>query len=316
MTAKQVVVRRAAGVAVALVLALVVVGSVAAATQRDRRPPTTPTNLRVTSLSQESVSLAWDPSTDNSGSFSYVVDKDGQGWTVPQTQTTYTIDWLSPGRTYTFYVTAVDKALNVSGRSNTVTVTTPRDTTPPTAPVLSGTVRGPSQVQLTWTQSTDETRMPIRYAFFANGAPVTEHVNWWGERTIVLRHLTPATTYTFTVEARDSNDNTATSNAVTLTTEASSDVTPPSAPTNVRIVESNGGCEFWVGWTQSTDDTDPQYLIEYEIYVNGVLSPLAVGAGIDRDFVYGTASENTFIVKAVDQAGNTSEASNAVTDVC
>jgi hypothetical protein len=71
-----------------------------------------------------------------------------------------------------------------------------------------------------------------------------------------------------------------------------------------------------VGWTQATDDTDPQYLIEYEIYVNGVLSPLAVGAGIDRDFVYGTASENTFTVKAVDQAGNTSEASNAATDVC
>jgi hypothetical protein len=83
------------------------------------------------------------------------------------------------------------------------------------------------------------------------------------------------------------------------------------------VVDNNGGCEFWVGWTQSTDDTDPQYAIEYEIYVNGVLSPLAVGAGIDRDFVYGTASgENTFTVKAVDRAGNTSEASNAVTEVC
>jgi chitinase len=126
----------------------------------------------------------------------------------------------------------------------------------------------------------------------------------------------PATSYTFTVEARDSNGNTATSNPVTLTTEATSDVTPPSAPTNVRIVDS--GCvEFWVGWTQSTDDTDPPYAIEYEIYVNGVLSPLAVGAGIDRDFVYATAGgENTFTVKAVDRAGNTSEASNAVTEVC
>jgi hypothetical protein len=48
---------------------------------------------------------------------------------------------------------------------------------------------------------------------------------------------------------------------------------------------------------------------EYEIYVNGVLSPLAVGAGIDRDFVYGTASgENTFTVKAVDRAGSEGEA--------
>jgi len=59
---------------------------------RDRTPPTTPTNLRVTSLSHKSITLAWDPSTDNSGSFSYSVNKDGQNFTVPQTLTTYTID--------------------------------------------------------------------------------------------------------------------------------------------------------------------------------------------------------------------------------
>jgi hypothetical protein len=45
-----------------------------------------------------------------------------------------------------------------------------------------------------------------------------------------------------------------------------------------------------------------------------VLSPLPVNAGIDRDFVYGTAfGENTFTVKAVDRAGNTSAPSNAAT---
>jgi hypothetical protein len=235
---------------------------------------------------------------------------------VPQGQTTYTIDWLSAGRTYSFYVTASDKSLNRSGPSNTVTVTTPPDTTPPTTPQLSGSVRGPSQVSLTWTRSTDDLYPFVGYRIFAKGAQVTEHVNWYAETRVVLRHLTPATTYTFTVEAHDFNGNSTTSNAVTLTTEATTDVTPPSAPTNVRIVEDQGCAEVWVGWTQSTDDTDAQFAIEYEIYVNGVLSPLAVGAGIDRDFVYGTAQgENTFTVKAVDRAGNTSEASNAFTAV-
>lgn len=316
MTPRNAATRRVAGAAFALVLALVVVGSVAAG-RGDRTPPTTPTNLRVTALGQESVTLAWDASTDKSGSVTYSVYKDGQPFTVPQGQTTYTIDWLSPGRTYSFYVTATDKWLNQSGKSNTVTVTTLADTTPPTAPELSGAVRGPSQVSLTWTPSTDDvTWWSLGYRVFANGAPVTAHVNWYGERTVVLRHLAPATTYTFTVEANDFNGNTTMSNPVTLTTEATSDVTPPSVPTNVHIVENNGGCEFWVGWTQSTDDTDPQYAIEYEIYVNGVLSPLPVGAGIDRDFVYGTANENRFTVKAVDRAGNTSETGNAVTDVC
>ena len=144
--------------------------------------------------------------------------------------------------------------------------------------------------------------------------PVTQHVNWFGERSVVLRHLAPATSYAFTVEANDFNGNTTMSNAVTLRTEATSDVTPPSAPTNVRIVRDQGCGEVWVGWTQSTDDNDPQSLIEYEIYVNGVLSPLPVGGGIDEDFVYATAhGDNTFTVKAVDRAGNTSEASNAFT---
>ena len=177
-------------------------------------------------------------------------------------------------------------------------------------------MRGPSQVSLTWTRSTDDLATFVGYRIFANGALVTEHVNWYAETGVVLRHLTPATSYTFTVQAHDFSGNAATSNAVTITTEATNDVTPPSAPTNVRIVD--GGCvEFWLGWNQSTDDTDPEYAIEYEIYVNGVLSPLPVAGGIDRDFVYGTAGgENTFTVKAVDRARNTSEASNAVTEVC
>ena len=318
----KVVVRRVAGAALILVLGLIVVGPVAAGKKPpspsgDKTPPTTPTNLRVTSLGQTSVTLAWDPSTDNSGSFSYSVNKDGQGFTVPQTRTSFTIDWLSAGRTYTFYVTAVDGSLNTSGRSNTVTVTTLPDTAAPPAPVLSGQVRGPSQVRLTWNRVADDTSEFVTYRVFANGTRVTEHLNWYGETDVVLRHLAPSTTYTFTVKALDASSNASTSNPVTLTTEASSDVTPPSVPTNVRIVGSNGCPEFWVGSTQSSDDTDPQSLIEYEIYVNGVLSPLAVSAGVDNDFVYATASgANTFTVKAVDQAGNTSQASNGVTEFC
>ena len=81
-------------------LALAVVGPVAAgkkppAPSGDKTPPTAPTNLHVTSLGQTSVTLAWGASTDNSGSFSYSVNKDGQGFTVEQGQTSFTIDWLS-----------------------------------------------------------------------------------------------------------------------------------------------------------------------------------------------------------------------------
>ena len=160
--AKKAVVRRAAGTALVLVLALAVAGPVAAGKKPppptgDKTPPTTPTNLRATSLGQTSVTLAWDASTDNSGRFTYSVNKDGQSFTVPQGQTSYTIDWLSAGRTYTFYVTAVDNSLNTSGKSNILTVTTLADTAAPPAPTLSGHVRGPSQVRLTWNRVEDDT---------------------------------------------------------------------------------------------------------------------------------------------------------------
>jgi Fibronectin type III domain len=317
MTANEAVLRRAASSALVLILALAVVGPVSAG-RGDKTPPTTPTNLQATNLTHTSVTLTWNPSTDNSGSVTYSVYKDGQAFTVPQGQTSYTIDWLSPGQTYSFWVRARDKALNLSGASNTVTVTTLADTTPPTAPELSGTVRGPSQVALTWTRSTDDiTWWTLGYRVFVNGAPASAHVNWCGERCVILRHLTRATTYTFAVEANDFNGNTTMSNSVTLTTEPSSDFTPPSAPTNVRITGSWGCPEFFVGWTQSVDDTDPQHAIEYEIYVNGVISPLGPSAGVSEDFVYATASgANTFTVKAVDRAGNTSAASNGVTEFC
>src|SRR3954447_5591557 len=195
MAGKKVVLRRGVGAAVVLVFALAVVGPVSAGKKPppptgDKTPPTTPTNLGVTSLSQTSVTLAWNASTDTS-SFSYSVNKDGQGFTVPSTQTSFTIDWLSAGRTYTFYVTAVDGSLNTSGKSNIVTVTTLADTAAPPAPTLSGQVRGPSQVRLTWNRVEDDTSEFVTYRIFANGTQVAQHLNWYGETDVVLRHLTP-----------------------------------------------------------------------------------------------------------------------------
>jgi hypothetical protein len=73
---------------------------------RDRTKPTTPANLRVTAATSYSVSLAWNPASDNSGSFSYRIRHSwGYEETVPQTQTSFT--WtthLEAGSSYSFYV--------------------------------------------------------------------------------------------------------------------------------------------------------------------------------------------------------------------
>jgi chitodextrinase len=280
----------------------------------DRQAPTTPTNLRVTGVTKTSASLAWDPSTDN-GSFSYVVRQDNsQSWTVNSTQTSYTLDWLSPGRTYSFSVYAVDNQLNVSGSSNTVTATTDADLTPPSVPVLSVPNVSPSQIWLSWTESIDDLRYSfVDYRIFVNGALAT-NVNWINHREASVRHLTPSTGYTVKVVARDSAGNTAESNSVSVTTLASTDAVPPSAPTNVRV-ESDEGCgEVWLAWDQSTDNVDPQSALEYEIIINGVLSPLGVVTGVGRAFAYSTVNgTNRFVVQAVDRTGNTSAPSNVAT---
>src|SRR5687767_9529799 len=57
------------------------------AAARDRTPPTAPSNLRVTGKTTSSVSLAWNPSTDNSGNFSYRIRRSGDlEISAPQTQ--------------------------------------------------------------------------------------------------------------------------------------------------------------------------------------------------------------------------------------
>src|ERR1051325_8798949 len=112
-------------------------GTSPALAARDRNPPTKPANLRVTSLTAHNVTLTWNPSTDDSGSFSYRLWVSfGYTYTLPQTQSSFSIG-VVPKSTYTFYVYAVDGSGNSSQRSNTVTVTVPADTTAPSPPVLS-----------------------------------------------------------------------------------------------------------------------------------------------------------------------------------
>ena len=286
--------------------------------------PTAPTNLVASAITETTVSLSWKASTSNSGRFSYrvkIANLANSAYTslatVSQTQTTYTAKFLSPNTAYNFSVYAVDDKGNRSAESNIVSASTLADSTAPSAPVLQAVVLGPSQVQLTWDKSTDNVaNRCCNYNIKMNGAVLTQHVNWaaapTGKLSAVIRHLAPGSTNAFSISVSDwSGNNVATSNTVNATTPPSSDVTPPTAPTNLRLLQDDTCGEVWLGWTEATDDVDDQEEIEYEIYINGVLSALPVSAGIDFDFVYGLVNtDNFFTVKAVDRSGNTSPASN------
>ncbi|HEU4710841.1 MAG TPA: fibronectin type III domain-containing protein [Pyrinomonadaceae bacterium] len=301
--------------------------SAAGPAKGDRSAPTAPTNLAASNITETTVNLSWGGSSDNSGKFTYkvqITNLNNSAYnslaTVSQTQTTYQARYLAPNSSYTFTVYAVDGSGNKSANSNLVQVSTPKDTTPPAAPTLQATVLTPSQVKLVWSKTTDNvTANCCSYSINVNGAKYTGHINWIspapaGSLAASIRHLTPNTNYSFSVSVADySGGNVATSNTVSVKTDPTSDFTPPAAPTGLQLVRDDTCGEVWLGWVQTTDNADPQDVIEYEIWVNGVISPLPVGAGLDLDFVYGTNhGDNYFQIRAVDRSGNTSAPSNVL----
>ena len=301
---------------VVLALALtLVLGAAPAVAALDKTPPTKPTNLRVTSTTAYYVSLAWNPSTDNSGTLSYRVWVSyGQTYTVPQTQTSFTL-LLVPNNTYSFYVFAVDGAGNKSTKSNTVSATTLKDTTPPTPPLVSVVDTNPMEVSLAWTASTDDGPY-LFYQVFVNGNP---NVDAGTSRFAVVHGLTPDTSYELTVKARDlyGQNWSAPSIARTVVTPSrAEDMEPPPPPAD--LTASDLGCgEVHLFWTESFDDQTPQAVLQYMVSVNGVLDHTITGS--DHTILYGTLNgANTFTVITVDSVGHRSEpvSTTLVLDLC
>jgi len=89
----------------------------------DRTPPSTPLNLQAGTITETTVSLKWDASTDNIGVSGYEIFRDGV-LTGKVNTTTYFVGGLSPAHTYQFYVKANDAAGNLSRSSNIISITT------------------------------------------------------------------------------------------------------------------------------------------------------------------------------------------------
>jgi chitodextrinase len=292
--------RLGAGLLLLVTLAVVVVSAATAAQSQG--------TLSVTAKTQTSVSLAW----NSFGNSNYVLHfwKDGNWVTVtlPRTQRSYTWTGLLPNGDYFFWVKSGSSA------SNLVSVRTLPDLTPPSAPgnLRVGTVTA-SQISLAWDASTDDTG--IR-EYLLSVSPNEGNLVWTGPTSVNVVGLAPLEQYTFTVKARDFGYNLSpSSNAVSATTAASTDTTPPTAPTNLRVFDEDGCGEVELRWTQSTDNQDPQSAIRYRIFINGVLDlfdPIGTGRWITYGIVDG---QNTFVLRAVDSAGNVSAPSNAYTIV-
>ena len=125
----------------------------------DVTPPSIPANLFAVAQSSSQINLSWTASIDNVGVTGYRVYRGGTQIASPST-TSYSDTGLSPSTTYSYTIAAVDAAGNVSVQSSSVVATTQSppspDTQAPTSPTnLSATAISSSQINLSWTQSTD-----------------------------------------------------------------------------------------------------------------------------------------------------------------
>ncbi len=271
----------------------------------DVTPPSVPTGLAASNVTQSTATLTWTASTDNVGVAGYDVYRNTVKInTTVVTTTTYNVTGLSAATAYAFYVVARDAAGNISGSSNTANITTP-DTQAPTAPTnLAASAITATTLTLNWTAATDNVAV-TSYDVYQNSVKInTDPVT---TLTYNVTGLTQGTTYSFFVKASDAagnvSANSTTLNATTTDTQA------PAAPTG--LVSSNiTSSAVTLSWTAATDNIA---VTGYDVYQNNVKINTANVASTTYAVSGLTASTTyNFYVVAKDAAGNVSAASNTL----
>ncbi|MEV4822296.1 fibronectin type III domain-containing protein [Micromonospora sp. NPDC049274] len=236
---------------VALLATLGVVGGVGAnpayAAADDTESPTAPGAISVVASGTTWLELTWAASTDNVGVVGYVVsarfEDNGRTWSTDTNSIRITD--LGPSRTYIFGVAGLDAAGNRSPSSPTLPLTMPPgDDQAPSAPGqpvaydVASTV-----VWLRWAPSTENVVLDRYEAYRVDAGGqltlVREPYQFPPRPTVTqVSGLTPNTTYTFVVRARDEAGNwSALSPPVTVTTLAP----PPSCAVRTVVRQRSGG---------------------------------------------------------------------------
>ncbi|RBQ21893.1 glycoside hydrolase [Spongiactinospora rosea] len=267
-------------------------------------PPTAPTNLRSTEVLPTSAALAWNASTDDKGIKNYDVLRDGAVVTTV-TGTTANVTGLTPETTYSFTVRARDTADQLSPVSTALSVKTPDDGVddPPTRPTnLRGSEIKPTSAKLTWDASTDD-RGVKNYDVLRDGSVVSTVT---GTSTTVTG-LTPKTTYSFTVRARDTADQLSpVSAAVSVTTPDEGQDDPPTRPGNLRSTNTTSD-SVSLAWDAATDDHG---VAGYDVLQNGTAVQTVTGTTATIGGL--TAGTYKYTVRAKDTAGQVGPLSNEI----
>lgn len=271
---------------------------------------TTPPTIFITLASTTATANA----SDNVGvtKVEFYIDGDLEA-TLLSTPYVFTFDptHLTDG-THNLNAKAYDAAGNI-GTSPSVamtinnTTTTPRaDTTPPSIPVgLTATAVSPTQINLSWTASTDNVGV-VGYHIHRDGAYIAAVT---GVTTYANTGLTASTTYTYTVFAVDAAGNLSgqslSSSAKTLAAPA--DVVAPTIPTGLTVTDTTTSTVSF-SWIASTDNVG---VTGYRIYRGGnQIATTSVTSFTNNNLAPSTTY--AYQASAYDAAGNISAQSSVV----
>lgn len=242
-------------------------------------------------------------STDNGAISAYLWDF-GAGLPSASARPTYVYDQAG---IYRATLVVWDNEGRADLKEKLVVVTpTVRDAKAPTAPTgLASPAQTDETADLTWNAASDNIGV-VGYEVYVNGALVGTTAP--GELSYTATGLSPATTYSVTLKARDAAGNVSAASAALAVTTEWPDTQAPTAPGGLTVA-SVTGTSASLTWTASTDN---KAVAGYEVFRGGVQVGATTGAAATsftaNGLIPGTAS--AFTVKAKDAAGNRSGASN------
>lgn len=289
-------------------------GGSSAAGVTDTEPPSTPSGLATSSVTQTGMTLSWGASTDNVGVAGYRLFVDGSE-VGTSSSTSYAFTGLNCGTSYTLDVVAYDAAGNVSAAGSVSRSTSacssaqPPDTQPPSTPGGLGTSAvGQTGMTLSWAASSDNVGV-VGYRLFVKGSQVGTS----SSTSYAFTGMSCGTSYTLGVAAYDAAGNVSGTATLTQSTGACTDTQAPSKPTGLAT-SSITQTSATLSWTASTDNVG---VTGYRVYMGAA----QVGTSSSTSYQFSGLSCGTAYtlgVAAYDAAGNVSgKATKAVaTSVC
>lgn len=267
------------------------------ATTTDVTDPSIPGGLSATSVQHTSVSLSWDPSSDNVGVTEYAVLRDGLE-VATTAGTTYTNTGLTPLTPYHYTVVARDAAGNESGASAPLDVTTTESGTDVTAPSvpsgLAQTGATASSVTISWNAATDDIGV-TGYRIFRDGAEYATTTSL----SFTDGGLDDGEQHAYAVSAYDGAGNESVPSA--SINARSLDTTAPSVPSGAAAVGASSS-SITVTWNAASDNVG---VTGYRVRRDGGAVFTTAGTSF-TDTGLGAATNHTYEIAALDAAGNAS----------